>query len=298
MLNPLYFTENQQGIGNPHDTLNDPYRSADIIIKHVTEGNELAKQYRLPRRIRDFILEHHGTTTVYVFYQKALAQVGGDKSAVDQQDFTYPGPCPRSRETAILMLADSCEAAVRSARLQSRSDINDIVTSIFESKRKDGQLDQSGLTLGDLRTIHETFVSILQGIFHPRLNYQEAISGKSPASAPADTSPRTPTEPRHPHPAPTGLERIPEILATGLNPEKRTPGPLETSSSLVPVSSVLPTPTLLEEEPMKEVPRLPRTDDKKHTGVHHAIRPNNGITPPIPRPPQTPTSKADESSEA
>lgn len=288
MLNPLYFTENQQGIANPHDTLNDPYRSADIIISHVTEGSELAKQYRLPRRIRDFILEHHGTTTVYVFYQKALAQAGGDKSAVDQQDFTYPGPRPRSRETAILMLADSCEAAVRSARLQARSDIIDIVTSIFESKRKEGQLDQSGLTLGDLRTIHETFVNILQGIFHPRLNYQEAISGKQGVSVEAPVRPALET--RH-TPAVQSHERLPEMLTTGLHPEKRPTGPLEPATS-----APLPSPTLLEEEPMKEVPRLPRTDDKKYTGTHPALRSGNG-TPPVPRPPAM-TPKSDEASEA
>jgi len=286
MLNPLYFTENQQGISNPHDTLNDPYRSADIIIRHVTEGNELAKQYRLPRRVRDFILEHHGTTTVYVFYQKALAQAGGDKSAVDQQDFTYPGPAPRTRETAILMLADSCEAAVRSARLQSRSDINDIVTSIFESKRKEGQLDQSGLTLGDLHAIHETFVNILQGIFHPRLNYQEALSGKQ---TPHIEAPRPDTRIS---PTATGLERIPEILATASGLDKRATMSMEVTS--------IPAPTLLEEEPMKEVPRLPRTDDKKHTSIHHPVRASNGVIPPIPRPPQPPamTPQSDESSEA
>jgi len=289
MLNPLFFTENQHGIANPHDTLNDPYRSADIIIRHVTEGSELAKQYHLPRRIRDFILEHHGTTTVYVFYQKALAQAGGDKSAVDQQDFTYPGPRPRSRETAILLLADSCEAAVRAARLQSRTDIIDIVTSIFESKRKEGQLDQSGLTLGDLRTIQDTFVNILQGIFHPRLNYQEAISGRQ--STPSDPVPRpAPMEPRLISSVTGHHERLPEVLTTGLHPEKRPTGPLEAPAPL-------PSPTLLEEEPMKEVPRLPRTDDKKHTGMHQAIRPSNGVIPPIPRPPAM-TPESDEASEA
>lgn len=121
MLNPAFFTENQRDMGNPHDALNDPYRSAEIIISHITEGDELAKQYRLPTRIRDFIREHHGTQEVFVFYQQALALADGDASQVDANDFRYPGPKPQSRETAIMMLADGAEASVRARQPKNKS---------------------------------------------------------------------------------------------------------------------------------------------------------------------------------
>jgi putative nucleotidyltransferase with HDIG domain len=176
MLNPVFFTENQTEGSNPHDTLNDPYRSADIIIGHVTEGDELARQYRLPNRIRDFIREHHGTSQVYVFYQQAIILAGGNENDVDIQEFTYPGPKPQSRETGILMLADGCEAAVRSNQPKSRTDIEDVIHRVIDGRRKAGQLNESGLTLGDLEMIETIFAEILQAIYHPRINYTEAIS--------------------------------------------------------------------------------------------------------------------------
>ncbi|GAB4525211.1 MAG: HDIG domain-containing protein [Anaerolineae bacterium] len=176
MLNPAFFTENQRDIGNPHDALDDPYRSAEIIIDHVVEGDEMARQARLPTRIRDFIREHHGTTTVYVFYKQAVILADDDENQVDKAEFTYPGPRPQSRETAILMLADSCEAAVRSQQPRSKQEIEDIVQRVFDGKLRDNQMDDSGLTMNDVKTIQTVFVEILQGIFHPRINYSEAIS--------------------------------------------------------------------------------------------------------------------------
>jgi len=176
MLNPAFFTENQGDIGNPHDILNDPYRSAGIIISHVTEGDEIARQYRLPSRIRDFIREHHGTMAVYVFYRQAIILAGDDESAVDVKDFQYPGPKPRSRETAILMLADGCEASVRSRQPKNKQEIEEIIRQVVEDRRKAGQLDESGLTLNDLKAIQTIFVEMLQAIFHPRINYNEAIA--------------------------------------------------------------------------------------------------------------------------
>ncbi|PJF22670.1 MAG: hypothetical protein CUN56_04870 [Phototrophicales bacterium] len=175
MLNPAFFTENQRDIGNPHDTLNDPYRSADIIISHVTEGDEMARQYRLPNRLRDFIREHHGTSEVYVFYKQAVILAGGDESQVDIADFRYPGPKPQSRETAILMLADGCEAAVRSRQPKNKNEIIETVHSVIDGKRKSGQLDESNLTLRDLKIIEDIFIEMFQAIYHPRINYTEAI---------------------------------------------------------------------------------------------------------------------------
>ena len=133
MKDPFFFTENQQHIPNPHDTLKDPYRSAAIIINHATEGDQIAKMYNLPNRIRDFIREHHGTTQVFVFYRKALAD-SGDENGVDPADFTYPGPIPQSRETAIVMMADSCESAIRAVQPESNKEIAEVVHNIIRGK--------------------------------------------------------------------------------------------------------------------------------------------------------------------
>lgn len=186
MSNPFFFTENQQHIHNPHDALDDPYRSADIIINHVIEGDQIGKKYNLPNRIREFIREHHGTTQVFVFYQRALADAG-DENGVDPADFSYPGPIPQSRETAILMMADSCESAIRAVKPQSNQDISDLVHGIIEDKRNRGQLDASMLTLNDLRKIEATFIDIFRGLFHPRIDYNRAIqSSGAPKAEPAN----------------------------------------------------------------------------------------------------------------
>lgn len=175
MLNAPFFSENQHDAGNPHDTLNDPYRSADIIITHVTGGDDLARQYRLPNRLRDFIREHHGTSQVYVFYRQAIILAGDDESAVDISDFTYPGPKPQSPETAILMLADSCESAVRARQPKNKKETEDTVRSVIEGKRQSGQLDESNLTLNNLNTITRVFIEMLQAIYHPRVDYDKAV---------------------------------------------------------------------------------------------------------------------------
>ncbi len=171
ILNPHFFVENQADGVNPHDTLNNPLQSAKIITGHVTEGARLARRYHLPSRIRDFILEHHGMTQVMFFYRTALEQAEHTGEAVNIADYTYPGPRPQSRETAILMLADGCESSVRARRPQSRGDIEETVNYIFEARLSSGELDDSGLTLNDLRELRESFLTSLQGIFHPRIAY-------------------------------------------------------------------------------------------------------------------------------
>ncbi len=175
MLNPAFFVENQVDALNPHDALNDPYRSASIIIGHVTEGERLAKQYRLPVRVRDFILEHHGTTKVGYFYTWAVTQAG-DTESVDADQFTYPGPKPQSRETAIIMLADSCESTVRARKPANKQEISDIVDVIFEQRMRDGQLAEANLTLRDLDMTRDIFIEMLQAVFHPRINYPSATT--------------------------------------------------------------------------------------------------------------------------
>jgi putative nucleotidyltransferase with HDIG domain len=173
MTAPHFFIENQADGVNPHDGLNDPYKSARIIIDHVHEGNKLARRYRLPGRIRDFILEHHGTTCPQYFYRQAVERAGGEEAHVDATLFTYPGPRPRSRETAILMLADSCESTVRARRPQNKQEIADAIEYIFDTRMQENQLDESGLTLRDLAVIKKVFVETLQGVFHPRIAYSK-----------------------------------------------------------------------------------------------------------------------------
>ncbi len=172
-LNAQFFVENQAEGLNPHDEINDPFRSAALIIGHVTEGERMARRNRLPQRIRDFIREHHGTNKPMYFYMKALEQVGGDETQIDEAHFTYPGPAPQSRETAIMMLADGTESAGRAIRPRSLEAVEKVVDKIFQHALENGQLDDSGLTLADLKEIRKSFVETLQGIYHPRIAYPE-----------------------------------------------------------------------------------------------------------------------------
>ena len=251
MLNPAFFTENQGEMGNPHDALNDPYRSAEIIISHITGGDELAKQYRLPNRIRDFIREHHGTQEVYVFYQQALALADGDASQVDKNDFRYPGPKPQTRETAIMMLADGAEASVRARQPKNKSEIEDMVREVIEARRKGGQLDESNLTLNDLKTIEKIFVEMLQAVFHPRINYAEAVARV-----------------RKPTPTPSSIPPVeaPKLAPKESNGDKRiTTGEVSTmvtpkSTTSIPKVS-LPLADDDDDAPIPEVPRLKKAED-------------------------------------
>jgi len=171
ILNPHFFVENQADGVNPHDTLNDPYQSARIIIGHVPEGDRLARNHHLPPRIRDFIYEHHGTTQVMYFYRQALKQGEESGAEVSVAEFSYPGPRPRTRESAILMLADGCESSVRARRPQTKQDVQETVDYIFDARLREQQLDESGLTLSDLAALRDTFLAALQGVYHPRVAY-------------------------------------------------------------------------------------------------------------------------------
>ncbi|MEO1289909.1 MAG: HDIG domain-containing metalloprotein, partial [Chloroflexota bacterium] len=266
MHNPLYFTENQQDLsGNPHDTLNDPYRSADIIIGHITEGDDMAKQAGLPHRIRDFIREHHGTTEVYVFYQQALNAVDGDTTAVDISDFSYPGPKPQSKETAILMLADSCEAATRSIKPQTRKEIRELVANIIEGKRKAGQLDESGLTLNDLHTIRDIFVDILQGMHHPRLNYQDAAKNKpTPSSTKTDTVAVADNLP--PTSATNEQKRASSTQTVKVVKDSKQSQVTTVSKAVSTFDEIAPA----DDAPLTEVPRLPSLDERRATSLMQA----------------------------
>jgi putative nucleotidyltransferase with HDIG domain len=173
-VNPSFFIENQaHGSLNTHDDL-DPADSSAAITQHVLEGIKLARKYRLPRRIDDFILEHHGTMLTRYQYTKAVEAAGGDESRVDASKFRYPGPSPRSRETALLMLADGTEARVRAGRPSNEEELRAIVRTAIEYAQTSGQLDHTQLTLSDLNKIAESFVTTLRGSFHPRIEYPKA----------------------------------------------------------------------------------------------------------------------------
>lgn len=170
IIRPYFFVENQTNGDNPHDKL-DPKTSAEIIIAHTTEGLELAHRYGVPERVCDFIPEHHGTTLVTYFYQRAN-QENGDGS-VSEDDFRYLGPKPQSRETAIVMLADGIEAYVRAKRPSTPTEMERAIRQIINGRLVSGELDECDLTLKDLDTIREAFFSVLQGVFHPRIQYPE-----------------------------------------------------------------------------------------------------------------------------
>jgi putative nucleotidyltransferase with HDIG domain len=170
-LNPIFFIENQPpGFLNPHDMLS-PEESAAIIIRHVTEGLKLGQKYRLPPRILDFVTEHHGTAIARYQYINAVKAAGGDESQVDIEKFRYPGPRPQSRETAILMLADGCEARVRAERTADEEQLRQSIKEVIDTRVSKGYLDDSDLTLNDLNTIRESFTVTLRGIYHPRVQY-------------------------------------------------------------------------------------------------------------------------------
>jgi putative nucleotidyltransferase with HDIG domain len=194
MHDPSGFCENQMGGGNKHDEINDPWVSAEIIKKHVTEGLVMARKHRLPKAIQAFIPEHQGTMLIAYFYHQAqqiaaketedlkLALASADNSKltseireVREEDFRYDGPIPQSRETAILMLADSCEAALRSLKDATHEEALNMVNRILRARWQDNQLLDSGLTREDMSLIAEIFVRVWEQFNHKRIAYPSAV---------------------------------------------------------------------------------------------------------------------------
>ena len=165
---PEHFVENQMG-KNPHDRLK-PAQSAKIIISHVTYGTKLAREMGLPQRIVDFIPQHHGTRTLHYFLKKAQAEARSEDE-ISENDFRYPGPKPQFREAAIMMIADSCEAAARSLAEPTPDNIRFIVTKIIDAIVGDDQLDECDLTLRELTQIRESMIRSLVAIYHSRVDY-------------------------------------------------------------------------------------------------------------------------------
>jgi len=164
---PYFFKENQLSRDNPHDELN-PELSTKIITSHVTDGLDLARKYKVPSIIQDFITEHHGNTPVLYFFHKAKNK---ENTEVKLEDFRYPGPKPQSRETAIVMLADTAEAAVRAMPDHTPEKVEALIRKLIREKMDDGQFNNCDLTLRDMNTIAVTFTAVFSGIFHERVKY-------------------------------------------------------------------------------------------------------------------------------
>ncbi|MDR3574961.1 MAG: HDIG domain-containing protein [Anaerolineaceae bacterium] len=175
-VNPLFFVENQvPGKLNPHDDL-DPVTSAATIIQHITDGINLARKYHLPPRIQDFIREHHGTLFTRYQYTKAVQAAGNNPEGVNQDLFRYPGPKPKSRETALIMLADGCEARARAELPKDEEELRIMVKKVFDFVEREGQLDNTTFTFKDLNKSSESFINTLKNTYHPRLQYPELKS--------------------------------------------------------------------------------------------------------------------------
>ncbi|MGH7501251.1 MAG: HD family phosphohydrolase [Longimicrobiales bacterium] len=187
MTAPQFFVENQPRGRNPHDRL-DPATSASIVRNHVLEGLKMADQAKLPEVVKRFIPEHHGTQIIGFFLEEAKRR-NGEGPELDVADFRYPGPLPRSRETAVLMLADSVESATKVLDEPTPEKIRATVDRIVGTKLERGQLDEAPLTLQDLARIKQQFVVILSGMYHHRLDYPAAV-GISRESGPGSTAPK------------------------------------------------------------------------------------------------------------
>lgn len=176
---PLFFVENQSYflIENPHNKFT-PRLSKMIITAHPKDGLEIAKEAGLPQVIQNFIIQHHGEGLASYFYNQAVQEEGAEN--VKEEQFRYPGPKPNTKETAILMIADAVESAVRSLKTPTTEEIEDMINKIIVERLNDGQLSDSPLTLKDIKTIAATFLRILRGMQHNRIKYQENVAKEFP----------------------------------------------------------------------------------------------------------------------
>lgn len=177
LANPQYFTENQLGGMNMHQLLT-PLESAAVIIAHVSEGVSMARKVGLPEQFIDIIKEHHGTTLVYYFYHKQIEMTRGNNESINEKDFRYSGPKPRSKESTIIMIADSLEAASRSLDSFSEATISELVEELIAQKMEDGQFDESLLTFEELGIVKRALVKTLLAASHPRIKYPSHHPGE------------------------------------------------------------------------------------------------------------------------
>ena len=163
---PHYFIENQMGMQNPHEYL-EPMQSAAIIISHPYDGAAILREHKIPKEIIDISEQHHGTTLLKYFYYKAKKSY----KKIEEEDFRYPGPRPRTKEAAVISICDSIEAAVRSLEEPTKDKIDEMITSIMHDRLTDGQLNESSLTFSELEVIKTTVSETLNGIYHSRIQY-------------------------------------------------------------------------------------------------------------------------------
>ena len=168
LKNPMYFIENQISNINPHDEIEFD-KSAEIIINHVSDGIEIAKENNLPQELIDFIITHHGTTTVEYFYKQCIANFPDEE--IDREHFTYPGPKPFSKETAILMMADAAEASARSIKNPTSDNIDNLIETVIDKQLKDNQFMDADITLKEITELKKLFKKKLVNIHHPRIEY-------------------------------------------------------------------------------------------------------------------------------
>ena len=168
LKNPMYFIENQSSNINPHDEIKFD-KSAEIIINHVSDGIEIAKENNLPQELIDFIITHHGTTTVEYFYKQCIANFPDEE--IDREHFTYPGPKPFSKETAILMMADAAEASARSIKNPTSDNIDNLIETVIDKQLKDNQFMDADITLKEITELKKLFKKKLVNIHHPRIEY-------------------------------------------------------------------------------------------------------------------------------
>jgi putative nucleotidyltransferase with HDIG domain len=170
MENPHYFIENQHEGSNPHNEL-DFRASAKVIIDHTVQGVEIGKKHKLPEKIIDFITTHHGTSTVQYFYRSFINSNPDEE--VDISEFTYPGPKPSSKENAVLMMADSVEAASRTLKAYTTESISELVENIVGRQGDEDQFSEADITFADISIIKEIFKNRLSNIYHSRIEYPE-----------------------------------------------------------------------------------------------------------------------------
>ena len=165
---PMYFIENQSSNINPHDKI-EFSKSSEIIINHVFDGVQIAKENNLPNELIDFIRTHHGTTTVEYFYKQYISNF--PDAELDRKNFTYPGPKPFSKETAILMMADSAEASARSIKNPTAENIDNLIEIVIDKQLKEGQFSEADITLKEITQLKTLFKKKLVNIHHTRVEY-------------------------------------------------------------------------------------------------------------------------------
>ncbi|MEQ1567220.1 MAG: HDIG domain-containing metalloprotein [Myxococcota bacterium] len=228
-LKPQYFVENQRGGLNKHQAL-DPFTSAHVIVSHVIDGGRMAREHALPQPIIDNIYMHHGTGILQYFYAEACAQAG-DPSAIDEAAFRYPGPKPNTREAGVIMLADKVEAATRTLKNPDEHNIRQMIGRIVSSVITDGQFSECPLTFEEIHKISDTFVAVLVGIYHQRIEYPQTADVSRAAAGGATPTLELATQTGHP--AATrpqsgqggGAEPAPEtpaVLGAELDPDDDT----------------------------------------------------------------------------